>query len=62
MLDKRVFYRVLEAKDMALKLRHVHDALQGEVKQKTKRLVDIRRGVEERNSQVIMRTLRKLKR
>lgn len=44
--------RVLEAKDMALKLRHIHDALQGEVKQKTKRLIDIKRGVEERNSQV----------
>ncbi|CAM9102993.1 unnamed protein product, partial [Hapterophycus canaliculatus] len=42
---------VLEAKDMALKLRHVHDALQGEVKQKSRRLIDIRRGVEERNSQ-----------
>ncbi|CAN0294874.1 unnamed protein product [Pylaiella littoralis] len=42
---------VLEAKDMALKLRQIHDALQGEVKQKVKRLVDIKRGVEERNSQ-----------
>lgn len=44
--------RVLEAKDMALKLRHIHDALQGEVKQKTKRLINTKRGVEERNSQV----------
>ncbi|CAM9511324.1 unnamed protein product, partial [Ectocarpus sp. 13 AM-2016] len=42
---------VHEAKDMALKLRHIHDALQGEVKRKTKRLIEIKRGVEERNSQ-----------
>lgn len=49
---KLVVGRILEAKDMALKLRHVHDALQGEVKQKNKRLTDIRRDVEERNSQV----------
>lgn len=45
-------YRVLEAKDMALKLRQIHDTLQGEVKHKIKRLVDMKRTVEERNSQV----------
>lgn len=44
--------RVLEAKDMALKLRQIHDALEGEVKQKRKRLVGMKRDVEERNSQV----------
>lgn len=37
---------------MALKLRHIHDALQDEVKRKVKRLIDNKRGVEERNSQV----------
>lgn len=37
---------------MALKLRQIHDALQREVMQKTNRLVDMRRNVEERNSQV----------
>lgn len=44
--------RVLEAKDMAVKLRQIHDALQREVMQKTNRLVDMKRNVEERNSQV----------
>lgn len=37
---------------MALKLRQIHDALEGEVKQKRKRLVGMKRDVEERNSQV----------
>lgn len=37
---------------MTLKLRQIHDALEDEVKQKRKRLVEIKRNVEERNSQV----------
>lgn len=44
--------RVLEAKDMTVKLRQIHDSLEGEVKQKKKRLVEMKRSVEERNSQV----------
>lgn len=56
-LSNRRSTRVHEAKDMALKLRHIHDALQGEVKRKTKRLIEIKRGVEERNSQVSRRII-----
>lgn len=37
---------------MTLKLRQIHDALEGEVKQKRQKLVEIKRSVEERNSQV----------
>lgn len=37
---------------MTLKLRQIHDALGGEAREKRKRLAEIKRGVEERNSQV----------
>lgn len=37
---------------MALKLRQIHDALEDEAKKKRKRLVGMKRDVEERNSQV----------
>ena len=46
--------RVLEAKDMALKMRRIHDALQGEVAQKKTKLTEMKRNVEERASQVLL--------